>query len=132
MGYKSRKVYGGEKGIRTLDTVTPYTRLPIVRFQPSQPSLQKIYIFQNPFLGGVGGEKGIRTPEEVYKPPARFRVECIQPDSAISPYIFILPTKKERGGEKGIRTLDTVTPYTRLPIVRFQPSQPSLHEKNAT
>ena len=41
---------------------------------------QKTYI-----LAIYGGEKGIRTPETSFRSPARFRVECIQPDSAISP-----------------------------------------------
>ena len=31
------------------------------------------------------------------------------------------------GGEKGIRTLDTFIGYTRFPIVRLRPAQPSLH-----
>ena len=31
---------GGEKGIRTLDTFMGYTRFPIVRLRPAQPSLQ--------------------------------------------------------------------------------------------
>lgn len=32
--------FGGEKGIRTLDTFIGYTRFPIVRLRPAQPSLQ--------------------------------------------------------------------------------------------
>lgn len=32
------------------------------------------------------------------------------------------------GGEEGIRTLDTLTTYTRFPIVRFRPAQPPLHD----
>ena len=31
------------------------------------------------------------------------------------------------GGEEGIRTLDTLTTYTRFPIVRLRPAQPPLH-----
>ena len=33
--------YGGEKGIRTLDTFIGYTRFPIVRLRPAQPSLHR-------------------------------------------------------------------------------------------
>ena len=35
------------------------------------------------------------------------------------------------GGEEGIRTLDTLTTYTRFPIVRFRPAQPPLHDGGA-
>ena len=31
------------------------------------------------------------------------------------------------GGERGIRTLGTVLAFTRFPIVRLRPAQPSLH-----
>ena len=31
---------GGEKGIRTLGTLSTYTRFPVVRLRPAQPSLQ--------------------------------------------------------------------------------------------
>ena len=31
------------------------------------------------------------------------------------------------GGEKGIRTLDTLSTYTRFPVARLRPAQPSLH-----
>ena len=31
------------------------------------------------------------------------------------------------GGEKGIRTLGRVLAYTRFPVVRLRPAQPSLH-----
>ena len=31
------------------------------------------------------------------------------------------------GGERGIRTLDTFKGYTRFPVVRLRPAQPSLH-----
>ena len=34
--------YGGEKGIRTLDTFIGYTRFPIVRLRPAQPSLHSL------------------------------------------------------------------------------------------
>ena len=33
--------FGGERGIRTLGTFIGYTRFPIVRLRPAQPSLQK-------------------------------------------------------------------------------------------
>ena len=32
--------YGGERGIRTLGTVLAFTRFPVVRLRPAQPSLQ--------------------------------------------------------------------------------------------
>ena len=31
--------YGGEKGIRTLETVLGFTRFPVVRLRPTRPSL---------------------------------------------------------------------------------------------
>ena len=37
---KKESGFGGEKGIRTLDTFIGYTRFPIVRLRPAQPSLQ--------------------------------------------------------------------------------------------
>ena len=32
--------FGGERGIRTLDTLMRYTRFPVVRLRPARPSLQ--------------------------------------------------------------------------------------------
>ena len=37
---KLRFLFGGEGGIRTLDTLVGYTRFPIVRLRPAQPSLR--------------------------------------------------------------------------------------------
>ena len=31
------------------------------------------------------------------------------------------------GGQRGIRTLDTLLTYTRVPVVRLRPAQPSVH-----
>ena len=31
------------------------------------------------------------------------------------------------GGKRGIRTLDTLSTYTRVPVVRLRPAQPSFH-----
>ena len=36
--------FGGEKGIRTLETVLGFTRFPVVRLRPTRPSLQDHYI----------------------------------------------------------------------------------------
>ena len=36
-----REFYGGQRGIRTLDTLLTYTRVPVVRLRPAQPSFQK-------------------------------------------------------------------------------------------
>ena len=51
-----------------------------------------------------------------------------------NPIIFSDKTKKAPtrvlfrfGGERGIRTLGTVLAFTRFPIVRLRPAQPSLH-----
>ena len=35
-----REFYGGQRGIRTLDTLLTYTRVPVVRLRPAQPSVQ--------------------------------------------------------------------------------------------
>ena len=35
-------VYGGERGIRTLGTVLAFTRFPVVRLRPAQPSLHDL------------------------------------------------------------------------------------------
>ena len=37
-------IFGGERGIRTLERVLAVTRFPIVRLRPAQPSLQKVLI----------------------------------------------------------------------------------------
>ena len=37
---KSAFFVGGERGIRTLGTVLAFTRFPVVRLRPAQPSLQ--------------------------------------------------------------------------------------------
>ena len=37
-------LFGGEKGIRTLDGVLAHTRFPVVRLRPAQPSLHATYI----------------------------------------------------------------------------------------
>ena len=34
--------YGGQRGIRTLDTLLTYTRVPVVRLRPAQPSVRLI------------------------------------------------------------------------------------------
>ena len=34
--------YGGDRGIRTLDEVSPHTRVPVVRLRPAQPSLRVV------------------------------------------------------------------------------------------
>jgi hypothetical protein len=34
------KGFGGERGIRTLGTLSTYTRFPVVRLRPAQPSLR--------------------------------------------------------------------------------------------
>ena len=52
-----------------------------------------------------------------------------------NPIIFSLTNKSRMrlhpafvcGGERGIRTLGTVLAFTRFPIVRLRPAQPSLH-----
>ena len=33
-----RKIFGGKRGIRTLGTLLTYTRVPVVRLRPAQPS----------------------------------------------------------------------------------------------
>ena len=40
LAFTSRVSYGGERGIRTLETLLTPTRFPIVRLRPAQPSLQ--------------------------------------------------------------------------------------------
>ena len=52
-----------------------------------------------------------------------------------NPIVFLHHNKKPTllggffvcGGERGIRTLGTVLAFTRFPIVRLRPAQPSLH-----
>ena len=47
-------MFGGEKGIRTLDTVLGYTRFPVVRLRPTRPSLHGLlYFFELPITGTV-------------------------------------------------------------------------------
>ena len=58
-------------------------------------------------------------------------------ENGISYGIYLLFTKiktprklsvcKGFGGERGIRTLGTLLTYTRFPVVRLRPAQPSLH-----
>ena len=38
---------GGERGIRTLETLSTFTRVPVVRLRPAQPSLHDFYIISN-------------------------------------------------------------------------------------
>ena len=35
---------GGQRGIRTLDTLLTYTRVPVVRLRPAQPSVQMVRV----------------------------------------------------------------------------------------
>ena len=37
-------IFGGERGIRTLETLLTFTRVPVVRLRPAQPSLHDFYI----------------------------------------------------------------------------------------
>jgi hypothetical protein len=43
---------------------------------------------------------------------------------------LLLPNRKSLyfGGERGIRTLGTLLTFTRFPVVRLRPAQPSLHK----
>ena len=43
-GSKSSFLFGGEREIRTLGTVLAFTRFPVVRLRPAQPSLQIDFI----------------------------------------------------------------------------------------
>lgn len=46
-------LFGGEKGIRTLEVVLALTRFPVVRLRPAQPSLRmnwRLSIIHNPLL----------------------------------------------------------------------------------
>lgn len=42
--------YGGERGIRTLETLLTFTRVPVVRLRPAQPSLRGYLILYQNFL----------------------------------------------------------------------------------
>ena len=61
LGIRSTKGFGGERGIRTLGTVLGYTRFPVVRLRPAQPSLQLYFIL---FLPDYDGLTNRRREEE--------------------------------------------------------------------
>ena len=107
-------VFGGERGIRTLERVLTVTRFPIVRLRPTQPSLQVFFcvllsatlIIISLFLKmSISFFKFSHT---YFKMEQTFR--------------HLL----HFGGERGIRTLERVLTVTRFPIVRLRPTQPSL------
>lgn len=45
---KTKVLLGGERGIRTLETLLTPTRFPIVRLRPAQPSLHSYAVFKLP------------------------------------------------------------------------------------
>ena len=70
----SLKFPGGERGIRTLEAgLSQPTRFPVVRLQPTQPSLHR-----------VAEREGFEPPKRSVSPLTRFRVERFQPLSHLS------------------------------------------------
>ena len=53
-------LFGGEREIRTLGTVLAFTRFPVVRLRPAQPSLQAtIVLYHKDFEKSIGFLKKI-------------------------------------------------------------------------